>query len=209
MSVSVAVTPAAAIAEIAWHAAYMREGELPVYVNGNPNPVHRLACRDVLRAAKRLGHISAALDMDRSAEVAIGLPRVAEFVYSTTILHAWLTSGDAEKRAARFKPMPSIVLKLGGSKERLLMWVLRKPVSDDKARTYNARLAYCLGAPRTRSKPEDLRVPLPGTFVRVGRERPAPILLTRLHVERGHLAEKVAGGLKEPPDPNAWRDRQR
>jgi hypothetical protein len=204
----VALTPADAIREIAWLAGYSREGEFPIYVNGKPNAAQRLPCRDVLRAGERLGRIAAALDMDQSAEVAVGLPRIAEFVYSTTLLHAWTTTGDAEKRAARFNPLPSIVLKVGGSKERLLMWVLRNPISEEKARILNARIAYCLGAPRTRSKPEQLRIPLPGTFARVGRSRPAPILLTRLHVERGHLAEKVAGGLREPPDPEAWRERK-
>lgn len=201
----VAVPPAAAIAQIVFACAYERAGEIGIYVNGKPNPERYLPCKDVLRAGERLGRLAAALDLDRSAEVAIGLPCTGGFVYSTTVLHAWITSGEQEKRAKRFTPAPSIVLKVGGSKERLLMWVLRKPVSDDKARTLNARLSYSLGAPRTRSKPESLRIPCPGTFSRVGRERPSPILLTRLNIARGHLAEKVAGGLKEPPDPEAWR----
>lgn len=207
MTVQVAVRPAAAISELAFCLGYEQAGEIPLYVDGKPNASHYLPCADITRTGQRLARLAHTLDLEQSAEVAIGLPRKAEFVYSCTALHAWVSGTEQVKLASKFSPKPSIVLKVGSSSERLLLWILKNPVSETKAALLNSRLSYALRAPRTRSKPEALRVPLPGSFARVGRGRPAPILLTRLHVISGQDAEKVAGRLKDPPANDAWRDR--
>lgn len=204
----VAVTPAQAIAHLTFLLGYEKAGELPVYTDGKPNPEHRLPCDEILRSGERLARIAAKLDLEDSAEVAIGLPRVHELVYSSTVLWAWVNGKEQVARASKFKPMPSVVLKIGSAgSERLMIWVLNKPVSDTQCFELNERISYALHAPRTRSKPDALRVPLPGTFMRVGRKLAAPVLLTRLHVECGLDYRKFAG-LKEPPPKDAWKNRK-
>lgn len=205
----VAVRPAAAIVEIAWLLGYAGAGELPLYLDGKPNPERLLPCSRLAESALRLARLAERFDRDDSAEVAIGLPVTGGYVYDCTILHAWVKGGQQLRLAAQFTPAPSVVLKMGADgSERLLMWALKRPVSESKAALYNARLSYVLKAPRTRSAPEKLRVPMPGTFLRIGRARPAPVLVTRLSAETGHDVEKVAGGLREPPPKDAWRERK-
>lgn len=207
-SVRVAMAPADAIPEIAWHLSYTGEGVLPIYVDGEPTAHRQLRC--TTDALARLAPLAAELDLERSVEVAIGLPQQRSLVYRSTVLWAWVSGSKQLDAAKRFKPVPSIVLRIGASaSERLLLWALRKPVSDVEAERLNRRISYCLGAPYTRSKPDALRVPLPGTFARVGRTTPAPILLTRMKVDVGHTAQSVAGRLKEPPPKDAWRERTR
>lgn len=206
----VAITNAGAIQELAFSLGY-HGGDLGVYLDGKPNPAHQLSCEPPrTRAGERLARIAANADLEHSAEVAIGLPTIKEFVHYSTVLWAWVKSGEQVARAARFKPAPSIVLKIGGSSERLLIWVLRQPIASQLVEPHNARISYCLHAPRTRSKPEALRVPLPGTFMRVGRSVPAPILLTRLSVgPQLHTFEQITGRLKDPPPKDAWKDAKR
>jgi hypothetical protein len=204
----VAITNAGAIAELAFAVGY-NGGHLPVYLNGKPNPEHMLSCEPPrARAGERLGRIAANADLEHSAEVAIGLPTIKEFVFNSTILWAWVRSGEQVERAAAFKPRPSIVLKIGGqSNERLLIWVLRQPIAAELVMPHNARISYCLHAPRTRSRPEALRIPLPGTFMRVGRSVPAAILVTRLEIgPKLHTFEQITGKLKDPPPADAWKD---
>lgn len=206
----VAVRPAEAIEEISFALGY-HGGDLPVYLNGAPNPHRRLSCENPrARAGVRLARLAAHLDHAESAEVAVGLPTRQEFVYHSTVLWCWVKSGDSVKRAGRFKPAPSIVLKLGASQERLLIWVLNQPVDVALVEPHNARLAYALHAPRTRCKPEKLRLPLPGTFIRQGRSRPSPVLVTRLSVgPKLHAWDRITGDLKDPPPSDAWKERRR
>lgn len=203
----VAIAPAQAILQLAWLLGYERKGHIPLFRDGKPTPIHRLPCSTLLPSCARLARLAHSLDLEESAELAIGVPRVNDFVNSTTVLHAWVSGSEQLKWAAAFRPLPNVVLKIGSGSERLMLWVLRNPLGDDRARDLNERIAYACHAPRTRSRPEQLRLPLPGTFARVGRRKPAPILLTRLHCEKGHDYRTVFAGLKEPPAKDAWRSR--
>lgn len=205
----VAIRPAEACAQLAWTLSYEREGELPLYVDGLPNPLDRMRCADA-RTPERVARMAFTLDRDESMEVAIGLPRTAEFVYRSTVLWAWVTGNDQRARASTFRPAPNIVLKVGVGTERLLLWVLRKSISSGEAERFNARISYALHGARTRSKCEALRVPMPGTFMRVDRRKPAPILVTRWEPEKGlHDACAIGNRLIEPPSPDAWRERKK
>lgn len=205
----VAIRPEESCKQLAWTLSYEREGELPVYIDGLPNALHRLRCKDA-RTPDRVARMAYTLDLHENKEVAIGLPRVAEFVYRSTVLWAWVVGGDQEARAGRFRPLPNIVLKVGSvGSERLLIWVLREPINGSDAERFNARISYALHGARTRSKPEALRVPMPGTFMRVDRRKPAPILVTRWEPETGMLeAGAIGNRLREPPSPDAWRERR-
>lgn len=204
MSAPLRIAPADSIAQIAFTLGY-HGGELPIFVNGQPNPAQRLPAKG-LRAGERLARIAQNLDHEHSAEVAVGLPTIGDWVHHSTVLWAWVGSGDQLKRASAFTPRPSIVLKIGSAGTRLLLWGLRHPIPVGLVEPHNSRIAYALHAARTRVKPEQLRVPLPGTFVRVGRSRAAPILTTRLGL--GSLSyEAISGELRDPPPRDAWRER--
>lgn len=206
MTPRVAVRTDAAIAQLAFALGYASDGELPVWVDGRPNPLHRLPCDQIMRSAKRLARIAANLDVEQSAEVAVGLPRTAEFVYSSTVLWANVETKDSAWRASQFRPQPDLVLKMGASARRLLLWVLKNPITAEAAEDANRRIAYALHSPQKFAKPETLRINLPGTFLRVGRSQPVPVLVTRL-AESSHTAAAVVRGLKAPPP--TWAERQR
>lgn len=203
----VAIRPSDAIERLGFMLSWLGEGELPVYVDGQPNPVSRESCGNPA-TPRRIARMAHSFDFDDSYEVALGLPRTAEYVYHSTILWAWISSGEQEQRAFGFSPAPTVVLRIGKAKERLLIWPLRNPLLEQDARAANVRIAYALHTPRTRGAPERLRVPLPGTFMRVGRTRPAPILLSRFDDEHTFVAQDVVGKLREPPPIDAWRERQ-
>lgn len=174
---------------------------LPVYVDGKP----RVAFKASVRAPGKLWEKARALDERRSAEVALGLPEYA----ASTVLWAWTDTGAQAAAVRRCGlPSPAIVLKMGGAAKRLLLWIIDEPVDHVLVENGNRRLAYALHAPYGRCAPEKLRVPLPGTFLRAGRARPAPVLVTRMELDVVSRARLVAG-LKEPPDKDAWRDRAR
>lgn len=207
-SVRAAVRPAEAIVQIVFDLGLYGEGEIPVWLDRKPNPARYYPCR--AHSGARIARWAAYQELEHSAEVAVGLPRTAEFVYRSSVLWAWTSSPAEAVRAKTFKPVPHIVLRIGNSSERLLLWVLNAPASEAKTRLYCERISYCLKAPRTRCTPEELRVPLPGTFMRLDRGKPAPVLVTRLaDVDRGLDVEQIAGNLREPPPRDAWRERQK
>jgi hypothetical protein len=202
----VAITPERAIMHLAFVLGWPGDGELPVWVDGRPNPAHRLPCDAILQSGKRLARIAANLDMEQSAEVAVGLPRMAEFVYSSAVLWANVETKDSAWRASQFRPQPDIVLKMGASARRLLLWVLKNPITAEATEDANRRIAYALHGLQKFAKPETLRINLPGTFLRVGRSQPVPVLVTRL-AESSHTDRAIVGRLKSPPAP--WSERMR
>lgn len=175
---------------------------LPLYIDAKPNPF-----RNVSKPWCRLEGIAKALDHQRSVEVAVGLSQIGGYVTQSTVLWSWVKGSEQVKRAQGFKPRPSIVLKIGASSERLLIWTLRNPVNTAISDAYNARISYALRAPRTRSKAEALRIPVPGTFLRLGRARPAAVLVTRCLLG-GLDYQRVAGDLKDPPPADAWKEKR-
>ena len=108
------------------------------------------------------------------------------------------------KSIIRFNPL---VLKLGTGSERLMIWMLDEPLAYGRVAPANESLAYAFRAPRTRSEPEKLTIPLPGTFLRAGRTRAAAVTLTRCEFEH-HSVGRLLGGLKTPPAKDAWRNRE-
>jgi hypothetical protein len=99
-----------------------------------------------------------------------------------------------------------MVLRMGKSCRRLLLWGLEENVAHASVMAANKRIAYALRAPQKWSEPEKLRIPLPATFLRVGRKRPAPVLVTRMGEEM-FTRVAVAGRLSDPPPP--YMDRLR
>lgn len=198
------------VAEIGWLLGY-HGGELPVYVDQKPNPARLLSFdSERARSSNRLAAAVAHLDGRLSHEVAVGLPQIKGYVHNCTVLWAWVKGSEQMQWAQKFarRSAPTIALQLGSSSERLLLWALKTPVAEISAEAANARLSYALHAPRTRSKPTALRIPMPGTYLRVGRERPAAVTLTRME-DDVYTLDELTGALKEPPARDAWKEAKR
>lgn len=181
-------------------------GWLPAYVAGSQRPHTYL---DARRAYAELPRRAAQWDRLDSAQVEIGLPesrRNNGGAAAASVLWAWLEARDSARWAARFKPLPSLVLRIGRSCRRLCIWPLNESVPWVLVESANKRLAYALHAPQKYAQPERLRIPLPGTFIREGRKVPAPVLTTRLELATFERAQ-VVDRLREPPRP--WAERMR
>jgi hypothetical protein len=190
----VTVDPREALDYLGWVLLW-NGGTLPIYVDGE--------LRARITGHGRLPALAQRLDFVDSAQVEVG---VAERVGAVPILWTWLESRDQVRRAARFRPTPSFVLRIGKSCRRLALWPLHEPLPYADVEPSNRRLAYALHAPQKTSAPDRLRIPLPATFMRAGRRRPAPVLVTRMVLE-DFTAEQVVGRLKAPPAP--WVQRMR
>ena len=175
-------------------------GKVPVFRDGQQTPVFSVEAdgEGLWRRAHRL-------DMEHDAQVELGLPLEHRFAGASTVLWAWV-GAQSLSAAHRFRPHPSMVLRFGGGSERLMLWALTDPIGWPSIKPHNERLAYALRAPRTRCDAEKLRVPLPGTFLRCGRARPVPVLVTRMD---DSLDTFSLGRLKDPPSRDAWKQRGR
>lgn len=178
-------------------------GFLPVYRDGDMRPLAYIDCsRPSEAAVEMLRRAARARD---SCQLEVGLPesrRGSGGPGACTVLWVVVESGDSARRAARWTRqaglMPSLVLKMGKSCRRLLMWGLEESVAHVSVVAANRRIAYKLSAPQKSGVPEALRIPLPGTFLRVGRKRPAPVLVTRVS-EDMWTRQQVVGRLRDPP----------
>jgi hypothetical protein len=171
-------------------------GFAPLYVDGRGRPTRWIEHREDLVSSV------AWLD-EHEHEVALGLPCPATNnggPITSTILWSWIEGSKQYDYARRFRPIPSIVLKLNGSR-RLLLWLLASPVTVGIERA-NKRISYALRAKQNLSSPDVLRIPLPGTSLRFGRARPVPIEVTRATLDE-YEPGTIVGNLREPPPP--WR----
>jgi hypothetical protein len=193
----IVVPPAEACAAIAFMLGWNRRF-LPFYADReHVGRVHTHPLAGLARKALLLGK-------DAEMEVAVGVDGEAE----GTALWAWVRGNEQLARAQRFKPRPSLVLRIGQTTERLLVWALDEAVPNILIDNANRRLAYALHTPYGRAAVSALRVPLPGTCLRVERQRPVEVAATRV-VTDTFMRERVVGRLKDPPDPDAWRKAKR
>ncbi|HXJ92660.1 MAG TPA: hypothetical protein VMT20_07230 [Terriglobia bacterium] len=153
-----------------WH-----RDTIPLWVDGHRGEVRRLP-----------------RNLPASRELATGVRSPI-----VSILWAWVNSGKQLERARRFNPAPSLVLQLGRTLERFLLWPLEEPALDLSVEAANRRISYALRAPYTRSTVEALRIPLPGSMV--GKKL---VGCTRCEGDTFGIDE-VAGGLPEPPE-RSW-----
>lgn len=119
---------------------------------------------------------------------------------SLTILWARVQGSEQEKRAHRFRPLPTLVLREGSSTRRLLIWALTAPLRYEDCYAANRRIAYRLGAKQKDGRPEFLRIPAPGQPAGRG-----TVDVTRLEGV-AYVPGDVVGRLKDPPEPK-WERR--
>lgn len=173
-------------------------GRLPVYLDGGSSPATVLS-GGVSKLARQLQQRAARWDLEESRQVELGVPRLADG--SVSALWATTDTRESAMRAHRFRPAPSMVLRFGASARRLIIWGLSEPVPGMLAEHGNKKIAYALHAPYRMVDPDKLRVPLPGTFLRVGRVRPAPVLVTLLEPAATYQRSQITARLKDPPRP--------
>lgn len=184
-------------------------GLIPVYLNGARSAHGYVTVSANPHAGVELARRAAHYDHAENAQVEIGLPegRRGAGPSRCSVLWAWLESRESAQRAARFKPMPGLVLRMGTSCRRLCIWPLKDVLAWADAESANKKIAYALHAPQKYAQPERLRIPLPGTFLRVGRKQPAPVVITRLELEH-YAGGEITGRLKDPPPPYMQRLRE-
>lgn len=203
-------TPAEAVSALgfmlSWHWRAQRDGHLPLRVEG-PGGSLRLLSLGMGSTLRMLPRRCEVLDERFSRQLSLGVPhRINDVVWASTVLHCWVSGAEQVSKASRMTVLPSMVLRGSGSR-RLLLWALNESIDSDLARKLNRRLAYACGAEQKTVEPGNLWAPVPGSYERVGRKVPVRIDVTRLSTD-DFSAGQVAGGLREAPDRNAWRERE-
>lgn len=196
------VDPAQACGALAFMLGYSG-GSLPLYVDGRWTVDSEIPAGP--SAGDRLWRRAGCIDRVGSGQVELGLPVENGYVFRSGVLWCWCESKDSAWRAAQLEHAPSMVLRFGTAASRLCLWLLSRPLRSEDVGRANRRLAYACRAPQTRVEGEKLRVPVPGTFMRVGRVKPAPVLVTQLDLH-SVSARDLVRDLKDPPPP--WKDRQ-
>lgn len=175
-------------------------GLMPVYRDGAMTPIAYIDCLHPSGAAVRM--MRRATRGRGSCQLEVGLPepkRRGGGPAACSVLWVWVESREQAVLAhRRFRPLPSLVLKMGKSCRRLLIWGLEESVPYVLVVAANKRIAYALRAPQKYAEPERFRAPLPGTFLRVGRRQPAPVLVTRVS-EDMWMRQQIVGHLRDPP----------
>jgi hypothetical protein len=173
-------------------------GFTPVYIDEAGRPGSWIKDRDrFVRVVRRLA------EREHEPQAGSPTPSPQTFASQSCVLWANIEGTEQERLAKRFRPVPSIVLRIAGTTKRLLLWCLSDPVDAGTVERVNKRIAYALRARQNHSALGDLRLWLPGTLHRNG--RPRPIEVTRLTLNdfnAGRLAER----LREPPRP--WSPRR-
>lgn len=178
-------------------------GTIPIFIAGRATATRRA------RTPGELQELAAVLhNREQEASAGLALPDgPSRYPQESTVLWCWVQGTKQVERARRFRPLPSIVLQMGASSRRLLLWLLAEPIPIMLVESANRKLAYALHAPQKWALPDTLRVPLPNTFLRAGRKRPAPVLMTRLATDH-HTRSQIVGRLRDPPAPYMQRLRE-
>jgi hypothetical protein len=174
-------------------------------------PIERLRERETKRFWRRalapgLPALVQDLDARYSDEIRFGLPQARRFnggVGAATILWARVETGEQYENAKILRPLPSLVLREGGTLKRLLIWGLEEQLPWPQVVQANKRLAYRLGTKQADADPDRLWIPAPGTCLRVGRSRPVPVVCALLSTVT-YTRDGVVGFLKDPPESNWW-----
>lgn len=140
-------------------------------------------------------------DLALNEEVRLGLPRqtLGGSVTVCTALWAVVEGKEQAAQLARFRPAPGLVLREGASSRRTALWPLRDSWRWADVLKANKRIAYRLRSVQKWSDPDVMVIPAPGSCLRVGRSRPAPVVVEALTLEQYGLLD-VVGRLKDPPE---------
>lgn len=143
---------------------------------------------------------------DRDVVISAGLRRREGFGTCDRARCLWArVEGKKDAQALlKFRPVPSMVLREGSTSRLVALWELERPLNYEWVLRANKRIAHKLFAPK---KWTDLEFvfPAPGSCLRADRARPVPVRVESWS-GRVYTPRAIVGGLKEAPDPAAWRE---
>jgi hypothetical protein len=179
-------------------------GWLPVRLGSWAYQDFAWRCPTSSRARWRdLAGLVADLENEHDDDVLLGMPQTRPNVGGVgkvSVLWARVTGKEQLAWARKFRPLPTFVLQEGGGSSRVLFWWLERTIPWADAVALNRRLAYKFGAVQKFSDPDLLWINAPGTSMRDGRARPAPVRVARLTTASFQPAVfERHRGLKEPP----------
>jgi len=155
---------------------------------------------------RRLAKVVADVDTKTDDEVTIGLPQARQGggVMGASVLWCRVQTREQYRRAGAFRPLPTLVIREGNTTRRLLIWALREWLDYFDVEELNKRIAYKIGAVQKYGLPEEFACPAPGTFLRIDRSRPIPVVVSRL--EATMFTPAMATRLRKPPPAYDWRN---
>jgi RepB DNA-primase from phage plasmid len=170
----------------------------PLSRDGSPMPSERafVPVRELRRAA------AIALELREAANVFVGAcPRIRESGTAQDVARCWalwadLDGPDALKRLARFRPLPSLVIRTGSPDHAHAYWSLRRAIPGSWAQRCNRRLARALGGDMASTDPARVLRAV-GTL----NHKSAPaaeVVCTRLELDV-FTGEQVVGALPDSP----------
>jgi hypothetical protein len=146
--------------------------------------------------------VRAIQNLSQTGETFIGAaPRIREAGTADAVDQVWclwadLDGHDSMRRAARFRPLPSIVIRTGGDGCAHAWWPLSEPVDGTFAQRANRRLALALGADRNATDPARILRPA-GTWS-YKRDPRRPVVCSRLELAVFRVRD-IVGGLPDDP----------
>jgi len=169
----------------------------PLTREGQPAPHDRafIPVRERKDAAERI------LELAPTRNVYVGAaPRVREGGKAEDVERVWTLWGDLDgrealRRLARFRPLPSLVIRTGSPDHAHAYWPLRRPVSPAGAQRANRRLALALGGDMAATDPA--RILRPAGSLNHKRTPPGLVRCTRLVSSGMFTLEQVAGTLPD------------
>lgn len=130
----------------------------------------------------------------------------AEWVGQSAVVWARLDNNRQMQKLRLFDPVPTLVLRHGGSVHRMAIWWLSTPLNVVQLERANRRIAHALGAKKKWADALAYTF-VPGTVLRNGAPGRKAVAV-HIEYESGgrYTLGQVVGRLPDAPDPDAWRE---
>lgn len=166
----------------------------------------RRSCWHVCGSPRALVGLVQRCDELYSDEITLRLPEPRRWggPMGATILWVRVEGDKQLEHARKFRPLPTMAVAEGSSSRRWLIWAVDRYLPYFEVDERNRKIAYRIGAVQKHGLPEGLRLPAPGSCVRMERARPVPVVCRRL-VPVVFDPDAVTRGLRSPPEPK-WME---
>jgi hypothetical protein len=170
----------------------------PLTAEGRPAPRDRafIPVRELDATAQRICGLAPRLNVYVGAAPRVREDGTAQAVERLWCLWADLDGRDALERLAKFRPLPSLVIRTGSPDHAHAYWPLREPVSPAGAQRACRRLALALGGDMAATDPA--RILRPTGSLNHKRTPPGLVRCTRLELDVFTVAQ-VAAELPDSP----------
>jgi hypothetical protein len=170
----------------------------PLTPEGRPDPRDRafIPVRELDATAQRIRELAPRLNVYIGAAPRVRENGTAQAVERVWTLWADLDGREALARLAKFRPLPSLVIRTGSPDHAHAYWPLREPVSPAGAQRACRRLALALGGDMAATDPA--RILRPAGSLNHKRTPPEAVRCTRLELAVFTVAQ-VAAELPDSP----------